>query len=209
MGRGIVEPVDDFRESNPPSNPALLEALTDHLVSHGMRLKPLVALIMKSQTYQLDCDARTRPTPATRRTSRGRRFACCRPRFCSTRSARCSTCPTGFPALRARLRATQLPGIAAENAFLKAFGKPERLLTCECERTETTTLAQAFQMINGQSVRRKLEATDNRIGRLLDRDMRVPEAILDELYLAALCREPTAEERAAILSHVGSASDRS
>jgi Protein of unknown function (DUF1553) len=61
MGRGIVEPVDEFRESNPPSNPGLLEALTDDLVSHGMELKPLVALIMKSQTYQLEAT----PNPTT------------------------------------------------------------------------------------------------------------------------------------------------
>jgi hypothetical protein len=61
MGRGIVEPVDEFRESNPPSNPGLLEALTDDLVSHGMQLKPLVALIMKSQTYQLEAT----PNPTT------------------------------------------------------------------------------------------------------------------------------------------------
>ena len=93
----------------------------------------------------------------------------------------------------ARTRAAQLPGVSGEVAFLKTFGKPERLLTCECERSESTTLAQAFQMINGPTVRRKLDAADNRIGRLLaagvgDRDL------LDEVYLAALCREPKPAE---------------
>ena len=78
MGRGIVEPVDDFRESNPPSNPGLLEALTDDLVSHGMQLKPLVALIMKSQTDQLEATPTTSPRP-------------CSGLWVSTRPPRCET----------------------------------------------------------------------------------------------------------------------
>ena len=168
MGRGIVEPVDDFRDSNPPSNPALLDASDRHLLSHGMRLKPLVALIMKSRTYQLDATP-TRPMPTTRPTSRARRCGLLPGRGPARRaSARSWICPTGSPRAPASLRAAQLPGRAPGSAFLKMFGKPERLLTCECERAETTTLAQAFQMINGQSVRRKLDAPDNRIGRLLD-----------------------------------------
>ena len=77
--------------------------------------------------------------------------------------------PEPVPGARPAACAVQLPGVAAEGEFLKVFGKPERLLTCECERSESTTLAQAFQMINGQSVLRKLEAADNRIGGLLER----------------------------------------
>ena len=89
--------------------------------------------------------------------------------------------------------------------FLKVFGKPDRLLTCECERSEATTLAQAFQLINGEAVRRKLEADDNRIGRLLDAGAD-DAAILDELYLAALGREPDADRaRGRILDHVAKA----
>ena len=75
--------------------------------------------------------------------------------------------PERFRHAPGTLRAAQLPGAAGEVAFLKTFGKPERLLTCECERSEATTLAQAFQMINGPTVRRKLDASDNRIGRLM------------------------------------------
>ena len=75
--------------------------------------------------------------------------------------------PERFRRAPGSLRAAQLPGVAGDVAFLKTFGKPDRLLTCECERSESTTLAQAFQMINGPTVRRKLDADDNRIGRLL------------------------------------------
>ncbi len=106
----------------------------------------------------------------------------------------------------AGLRATQFPGVKG-GSFLKVFGKPERLLTCECERSESTTLAQAFQLINGQSVRDMLESGDNRLGRLLakgDSD----ESILEELTLATLGREPSASERSGLLEHVRTASSR-
>ena len=91
--------------------------------------------------------------------------------------------------------------------FLKAFGKPDRLLTCECERSETTTLAQAFQLINGLAVREMLGATDNRVGLLLASGA-TDDAILEELSLAALARRPTAAERVGFLAHVHKASDR-
>jgi hypothetical protein len=204
LGRGIVEPVDDFRESNPPSNPALLEALTDYLISHGMQLKPLVALIMKSQTYQLE--ATPNPTNAGDVANFARASVRLLPaEVLLDAISQVMDVADRFPGSPRRLRAIQLPGVAAEDGFLKVFGKPERLLTCECERAETTTLAQAFQMINGDSVRRKLDDPGNRIGRLMERHARADE-ILDELYLAALCRRPTTPERAAILARVQSAS---
>ena len=91
------------------------------------------------------------------------------------------------------------------SAFLKSFGKPDRLLTCECERSEATTLAQAFQMINGETVRRKLESPSNRIGKRLEAGASDSE-LLSEFYLTAVCREPTAEEQAAIQSHLAQGS---
>jgi len=91
--------------------------------------------------------------------------------------------------------------------FLQTFGKPERLLTCECERSEATTLGQAFQLINGEAIRGALESPDNRIGRLLD-SAAPDEVILSTLYLAALSREPTSTEQAAALAHVQAADDR-
>jgi hypothetical protein len=90
---------------------------------------------------------------------------------------------------------------------LQTFGKPERLLTCECERSEATTLAQAFQMINGEAVRRKLEDRDNRIGRLTAAKAD-DDRILDELYLAALSREPSPVERSRAIEHLNRKGDR-
>jgi hypothetical protein len=90
---------------------------------------------------------------------------------------------------------------------LKTFGKPDRLLACECERSDATTLAQAFQMISGESVRAKLELRANRIGKRLDSGAS-DSTVLEEIYLAALCRLPAAAERAALLAHVSQAHDR-
>jgi hypothetical protein len=206
LGRGIVEPVDDFRDSNPPSNPALLEALTDELITGGYRLRPLVALIMDSQTYQLG------PEPNETNADDEANFARASVRLLPAevlldalgqalgKPERFDNAPTG-------LHATQLPGARMGGTFLRVFGKPDRLLTCECERSEATTLAQAFQLINGPSVRAMLEAGDNRIGRLLVCDAPMDE-VLDELTLAALGREPTASERSGFLAHVRKAADR-
>ena len=107
-----------------------------------------------------------------------------------------------FKGLPATLRTTQLPGVGAGGPFLRTFGKPERLLTCECERSESTTLAQAFQLINGQAIRSRLEADDNRIGKLLASGAN-DDAMAEELTLAVLNRRPTASEKAEILGHVG------
>ena len=105
------------------------------------------------------------------------------------------------------MRAAQLPGAAGGVAFLKTFGKPDRLLTCECERSESTTLAQAFQMINGETVRKKLERQSNRIGRCLDAG-RSDSELLDEVYLAALLAPPTENERSAMTAHICRGQDR-
>ncbi|SIO62073.1 Protein of unknown function [Singulisphaera sp. GP187] len=200
MGRGIVEPVDDFRDSNPPSNPKLLDALTAEFVANGTRLRPLVALIMKSKTYQLSA------TPNPTNLDDEANFARAQVRLLPAEVlldaiGQALGTPERFERTPVGMTAVQLPGARMGGQFLKAFGKPDRLLTCECERSEATTLAQAFQLINGDAVRRALEAQDNRIGELMQSG--ASEAtIVTEIYLAALSREPTAIERDAMLAHV-------
>lgn len=205
LGRGIVEPVDDFRDSNPPSNPALLDALTAELRAGGMRLKPLVALIMKSRTYQLSSTAN-----ATNADDEAN-FARCAIRLLPAevlldalgqalgRSERFGNAPRAA-------RAVQLPGARMGGDFLKAFGKPDRLLTCECERSEATTLAQAFQLINGTAVRARLEARDNRFGHLMN-DGAPAATILEELYLASVSRFPTDKERSLAAAYLAKSAD--
>lgn len=206
LGRGIVEPVDDFRDSNPASNPTLLETVTFHFVQHGRRLGPLVAWIMKSRTYQAAAapDATSRDDVANFSHAAVKLLPA---EVLLDAISQVLEVPERFRRAPGWLRATQLPGAARDVPFLTTFGKPERLLTCECERSETTTLAQAFQMINGPTVRGKLDASDNRIARLLNSGAS-DGAILEELYLAALCRHPRPGERAAALDHLRRSADR-
>jgi hypothetical protein len=206
LGRGIVEPVDDFRDSNPPSNPALLEALASELKRAGMQLKPIVALIMNSRTYQLD--AKPNETNADDEANFARAQVRLMPaEVLLDAVSQALAKPEPFAGAPRTARAVQLPGARMGGAFLKVFGKPDRLLTCECERSEATTLGQAFQLINGDSIRRKLEADDNRIGRLLGSGTS-DDAVLDELYLASLSRGPTAAERSLTTKHLSAAKDR-
>jgi hypothetical protein len=206
MGRGVVEPVDDFRDSNPPSNPTLLETLTSELIAGGYRLRPLVALIMKSATYGLE----SRPDETAEDDEANFSHASIRllpaevliDAICQVleRPERYDQSPDG-------VRSVQMPGAHPGGSFLRTFGKPDRLLTCECERTDSTTLAQAFQLINGESIRSKLTDQDNRIGRLI-RSKADDASILDELALAALGHTFDATRKARFLEHVAKALDR-
>lgn len=209
MGRGIVEPVDDFRDSNPPSNPALLDAIVSEFTKNGMRLRPLVSLIMKSRTYGLGSNPD--PTNAGDETNFSKSSVRLLPAEVlldalgqALGSPERMSGPVATPRT---LRAAQLPGVNMGGPFLKVFGKPERLLTCECERSDATTLAQAFQLINGESLRRMLEREDNRIGKLL-KSAASDEAICEELYLSALCRTPTESEKQAASTHLARSRDR-
>jgi hypothetical protein len=206
LGRGIVDPVDDFRESNPPSNPALLDAITDRFEAGGMRLQPLVGWIMKSRTYQLS--ATPNPTNAGDEAN----FSHAGVKLLSAEVlldaiSQVVAVPERFSHAPGATRAAQLPGASGGVPFLKTFGKPDRLLTCECERSESTTLAQAFQMINGETVRRKLEKSSNRIGQWIDAG-RTDADMLEELYLAALSREPTVAECSGVTGHLKRGLDR-
>jgi hypothetical protein len=206
MGRGIVEPVDDFRDSNPPSNPALLDAITGEFARGGFRLRPLVALVMKSETYGLGA------TPNETNADDEANFARAAVRLLPAEVlldalGQALEAPDRLRGAPRSARAVQFAGVRSGNEFLRVFGKPDRLLTCECERSDATTLAQAFQLINGEGIREKLESPRNRIGRLMGSGAS-DEAILSELYLASLGREPTEPERAGALEHVRASSDR-
>ena len=206
LGRGIVEPVDDFRDSNPPSNPALLDAVTAFFEAHGLRLKPLVAEIIKSQAYQQT--AAPEPSNSDDESNFSHAFVKLLPaEVLLDALSDVLGVPERFSRAPEALRAAQLPGPVQGSAFLKSFGKPDRLLTCECERSESTTLAQAFQMINGETVRRKLESPSNRIAKRLAAGSSDSE-LLSDIYLIAMCREPTGDERAAVLSHIARSGDR-
>jgi hypothetical protein len=215
LGRGIVDPTDDFRQSNPPVNGPLLEALAADFAEHGFDLKHLVRRIMNSRTYQLSAV----PNATNRDDEANFAHALIRPLPAESLLDAISGV-TGvaaeFPGYPTGLRATQLPALPVKTRkrtasdaeqFLRLFGKPERLLSCDCERSTDTTLAQALQLITGPLVNHAVSTADNRLGDLLNAG-RSNREIVEELYLAALCRRPTATEASAILERVDAAADR-
>lgn len=206
MGRGIVEPVDDFRASNPPSNEALLDALAEDFVAHGYDRKHLIRTILRSRTYQLS--ARTNEFNQ----NDTKYFSHARTRLLSAEQLLDAICqvtsvPEKYAGLPAGTRATQLPSPDVDHQFLKVFGQPAREMACQCERSNDSNLSQALQMINGPLVHGKLIDANNRI-RTLAAAGKGDDDIVGELYLAALCRQPNEAELAAARRHIAAQADR-
>lgn len=205
-GKGIVEPVDDFRDSNPPRNEALLDALAKDFVEHGYDFKRIVRAIANSRTYQLS--ARTNPTNATDE----KYFSHASTRLLSAEvlldAISSSTgVPEKFAGLPAGTRAVQLPDPEVNHEFLQAFGQPSRELVCECARESETTLTQALNLINGDVVHAKLSNPQSRVKQLLANNSPDP-AIIESLYMATLSRSATPAEQEASTAHITKIGDR-
>jgi hypothetical protein len=214
FGRGIVDPDDDFRASNPPVNGPLLDALTADFVAHHFDLRHLVRTILLSRTYQLSAV----PNDTNRDDETNFSHAQVRPLQAEQlldAMSQVTGVPVQFAGEPLGVRAGQMPGMralrdreqGAGERFLKSFGKPDRLLSCDCERSDDATLGQALQLITGQTLNDMLSNRDNRIGKLLTAG-RSEQEIIDEFYLAALSRPPTARELAAADALVRRAKDR-
>lgn len=206
LGRGIVEPVDDFRDSNPPASAALLAALADDFVAHGFDRRHLLRQILHSSTYQLS----SRSLELNH--SDDKYFSHARTRLLTAEQlldAICQVTEVGekFAGLPASTRATQLPSPDVDSEFLKVFGQPARETACQCERSSDSNLSQALQMINGPLVHAKMRSDRNRLKRLAAAGQTNAQ-IVGELYLAALCRRPLEAELAAAVKHVESQPDR-
>ena len=215
LGRGIVEPIDDFKIANPPSNPELLNHLAKVFTDGGYRLKPLVKHILNSRVYQLSATANE--TNRTDETHFSR--ALVQPLEAEQlldALAKAMGSSVKFPSYPQGMRAGEVPATpmqgrrpaeASGMRFLKVFGKPERLLTCECERNEDPGLLQAFQMMTGNLLHNIVREPDNRLGKLLA--AKTSDAtILDELYHAALGRPATTAESQTLLKGIADADDR-
>lgn len=216
LGRGIVDPVDDFRATNPPSNPALLETLAQELRSSGYDFRHLVRLIANSRTYQLSAVPNDSNRDDALNFSRAevRRYSA--EQLLDAVSTVLDV-PLEFAGYPAGMRAQQLAGVHAvrlrdqgptrEDNFLTLFGKPPRLQSCDCERTDETTLNQTFELISGELFNQWLGRADNRLGRLL-KSARSDRDVVRSLYWTALTREPTVEELEAGEAALGGAANR-
>jgi hypothetical protein len=213
LGKGIVDPPDDFRDSNPPANDALLDALAADFVSHKFDMKHVIRTIVTSRTYQLSALG----NDTNRDDDRCFSHAYVKQKRLPAEVLLDAICTataapekfTGFPM---GTRAVQLPdgqvidtgGQYASwdrHPFLKAFGQPAREVACECEREGDVNLARALELKNGSFVQQKIQAPENRIGKLLARKLSNAE-ILNELFLATLSRPPQPHEVKASLELV-------
>jgi len=206
FGRGIVDPPDDFRDSNPPSNAALLDSLATDFSQNGFDRKRLLKTILNSHTYQADF----RENEFNK--GEAKYFSHYQPRLLSAEQLLDAICamtglPETFTGLPVGTKATELPAPdVAKHEFLKIFGQPERQTVCACERTSDSNLGMAIQFFNGPLIYGKLRDENNRFRKLMAAG-RPREEIIRELYLAAVCREPTPKELAANLAHLAAKND--
>jgi hypothetical protein len=222
FGRGIVDPPDDFRESNPPSNPELLSQLANDFRADGYSLKKLSRDILSSAAFARSshgdrADENILPTAPYFASYPLRRLAA-EPLMDAISEVTGVTSPmkTGDSENTTVYSAMRMPGIPKKPGFLTTFGKPNRLLVCECERSNQISLGQSLAMTNGVEIRDKIASGSNRLSGYLeqlqahkagDNSAMSPEKIIEELFLRALCRKPSARELQSTLEVLGSAQD--
>lgn len=200
MGQGIVDPVDDFRQSNPPSNPALLDKLAVDFIQNGYDQRQILRTILGSRTYQLSSQTTKFNQDDTRL------FSHAKTRMLTAEQLLDSICQVTqvsevFPGLPVGTRAGEMPSPDFSQEFLDTFGRPQRATACECERGTASTLAQAISLFNGPVIQKKLADKHNRFQSQLTAGRPHPQ-VIEELYRAAVCRLPTDIEMQAALAHI-------
>jgi hypothetical protein len=206
FGRGIVDPIDDMRVTNPPSNPELLDALAADLVKNKYSLKGLVKTIVKSRTYQLSA------VPNEFNKNDKQAYARYYPKRLGAEVLLDALCqvtdsPTQFGGLPgdryAPKRAVQLPDESYSSYFLDVFGRPQRISACECERVSEANLAQALHLLNSDEVQNKLARPGGRADVLVSaKDTRPDTEKIEELFLWAFARKPSSDDLKAALEHI-------
>jgi WD40 repeat protein len=192
FGRGLVEPVDDFRISNPCVNPPLLAALAEDFVKHDYDLKHLIRTIMESRLYQLSSTPNEFNLADTRNFSRSyRRRLPAEVLLDAVNDA--TGVPDRFAAMPIGSRATQAWSYKVGSQFMDAFGRPNPSSDCPCERDTQMSVVQSLHLMNSKSLQSKLSNKAGRARRLAESN-KSPDEIVTELYLATLSRPPTDEE---------------
>lgn len=208
IGKGIVDPVDDFRDTNPPSNPELLQTLADDFAKNGYRLKPLAKLILNSRTYQLASEA---PKQSPNAASPDRYFIKASVRMLAAEQvldavSSATGVPESFKGYPAGTRALDLPEGGIDHPFLQAFSRPVRDVVCECAREEDPSLPQVLHMLNNAGVLDKVRSDKGRVAAWL-KDGKTPDEIVERIYLATLSRRPTEAERRLVQKHLAGVKD--
>jgi hypothetical protein len=198
MGRGIVDPVDDVRATNPASNEELFNALCKDFVAHGFRIKHLVATIMNSAAYTLSSEANPTNTNDNKYYSKYIVKRLPAEVLLDTMS-QVTGVPARFSGYPAGTRALQLPDTQVKSEFLTSFGRPPRVLCDAGERSSAPSVAQALHVINGDTLNKKLMAPDAYPALAIKLGLS-DSRILDHLYLSAYSRYPSDHEKRPMLA---------
>jgi len=190
--RGIIDPVDDIRSTNPPINPALLEALTDDFVKAKFDPRHLIRRIVLSDTYQRSS------TPNASNAKDEQNFSRAIPRRVPAEAlldslVQASGIAEPFSGAPGGFRAAQLPDGNSDNVFLRMFGKPQRMDACECERDNGSNMLQALHFINGKSILGRVRNAAARPSQLANQKL-TDEQLIGEIYLWSVARNPSAKE---------------
>ena len=219
LGVGLVEQVDDMRASNPASNEELLATAAQFLVDHHFDLKALMREIMRSETYQRS--SQPLPENADEKRFYSRYYP---RRMMAEVLLDAISQVTGVPSEFNEIaypgadrqatdfyplgtRALQLYDSAVHSYFLQTFGRNERAITCECERSDEPSMVQVLHISNGDTINAKLSADDNNVARFTNTHDRA-YTIIEQLYLTALSRYPTDQEMARLLEFFASSADK-
>ena len=199
--KGLVEPEDDLRDTNPPTNPELLDALAKHFIESDFDLKEAIRVIVSSKTYQLSAQ------PNEHNAVDHQNFSHFYPKRLQAEVLldavdRLTGATTSFADLPMGTRAVALPDNSYNSsAFLKVFGRPDAASVCECERVQSSSLAQSLHLMNSSEVKGKLATAGGRADRLAKSEEEDAKKI-HEIYLAAFSRPPTGEELSIAESHI-------
>jgi hypothetical protein len=225
LGRGLVEPIDDLRATNPASNEPLLDALAEHLIELRYDLKAFTQTLLRSQVYQLSAQ----PNDSNRLDEQNYSRAAWKPlpaEVLLDAISQATGVPESFNGWPKGYRAIQLWDNKLPSHFLEVFGRPARLTVCACERGSEPSIAQALHLMNAPATSRKVQDRAGRAAQLVNpvgtdpggapsggapsggTGERTPDQILDELYLATLSRFPSDDERQWMRRAFASAGDR-
>ena len=199
LGRGLVMPIDDVRETNPPSNPELLDALAQHLVESKFDVRQLIRTITASRTYQLSSAPNETNLLDEQNYSRAL-FKRLDAEVLLDAVCQTTGVPEKFEGVPAGFRAVQLWDNRVPHYFLKLFGRPLRVSACECERASDASVGQILHLMNAPEIQAKLSHAGGHVATLV-RQHPANDQLIDELYLTFFSRPPTSAERTSALNH--------
>jgi hypothetical protein len=203
LGRGLIEPVDDVRTTNPPTNPELLDTFAQNLIDHGYDFQQLIRAMVHSRTYQASSeinDTNARDEQSYSRSLLRRLDAeVLLDAICDATGV-----PEKFDGVPAGTRAVQLWDSQVSHYFLTTTGRPSRTTVCECERVASPSVAQVLHGLNSPTLESKLSHDSGRLASIHRLYPQNNDAVVDEVYLSFLSRLPMANEREAALKHLES-----